>query len=131
VSNTLRLLALPAPVQRAVVAGEISAGHARALLSLPGAGQQEAMAARAAHDGWSVRQAEQAVQAALGRPASPRATRRPALSPDDEAVRRGIEERLGLPVELERKKRGGRVVIAFHDDGDLDALYTRLGGPTL
>jgi hypothetical protein len=53
------------------------------------------------------------------------------LNPDDEALRRGIEERLGLPVELDRRSRGGRVVITFHDDEDLDALYARLGGPAL
>jgi hypothetical protein len=53
------------------------------------------------------------------------------LSADDEALRRGIEERVGLPVELERRGRGGRVTIAFHDDGDLDALYTALGGAPL
>ncbi len=132
VSNTIRLLALPAPVQRAVVDGQISAGHARALLALPDDERREAMAMQAAAGGWSVRRIEQAVQAELGRAHAPRAVRgRPALSADDEAVRSGIEERVGLPVELERLRRGGRVTIAFHDDGDLDALYTRLGGPRL
>ncbi len=128
VSNTIRLLALAAPVQRAVAKGTISAGHARALLGLPDAERQEAMARRVADEGWSVRQTETAVQVALGRAPGPRsAATRPVLSPDDEAVRRGIEEQLGLPVDLERRRRGGRVTIAFHDDGDLDALYRRLG----
>jgi hypothetical protein len=71
------------------------------------------------------------VQAALGRSSAHRAAPRPALSPDDEAVRRGLEEQVGLPVELERRGRGGRVTIAFHDDGDLDALYLRLCGAPL
>ncbi|WP_337311419.1 ParB/RepB/Spo0J family partition protein [Candidatus Aeolococcus gillhamiae] len=132
VSNTIRLLGLPAPVQRAVVDGAISAGHARALLGLPDADRQEAMARQAVDAGWSVRRTEHAVQAEQGRSHPPRATTaRPALSADDEALRRGLEERLGLPVELERRGRGGRVAIAFHDDGDLDALYTRLGGAPL
>ena len=132
VSNTIRLLGLPAPIQRAVVDGVISAGHARALLGLPDPQRQEAMARQAADAGWSVRQTEQAVQAEQGRSHAPRAaSSRPALSADDEALRRGLEERLGLPVELERRGRGGRVAIAFHDDGDLDALYTRLGGAPL
>jgi ParB family transcriptional regulator, chromosome partitioning protein len=132
VSNTIRLLTLPAQVQRAVAAGAISAGHAKALLSLPNAERQESMAATVAAGGWSVRQTEQAVRVALAgsRPAAP-AARRTGLSPDDEALRRGLEQRLGLPVELERRGRGGRVGIAFHDDGDLDALYARLGGPPL
>ncbi len=132
VSNTIRLLALPAPVQRAVVDGSITAGHARALLALPDAARQEAMARQVAGAGWSVRRTEEAVQTELGRTRAPRsAAVRPALSPDDEALRRGIEERVGLPVELERRRRGGRVTIAFHDDGDLDALYAALGGAPL
>jgi ParB family chromosome partitioning protein len=132
VSNTIRLLALPAAVQRAVVQGTISAGHARALLALPDDARRESVARQVAEAGWSVRRTEQAVQAELGRAHAPRAvTTRPSLSADDEAVRRGIEERLGLPVELERRGRGGRVTIAFHDNGDLDALYTRLGAAPL
>ena len=132
VSNTIRLLALPAPVQRAVVDGEITAGHARALLALPDDVRRESMARQVAEAGWSVRRTEQAVQAELGRSHAPRGVvARPALSADDEALRRGIEARMGLPVELERRGRGGRVTITFHDDGDLDALYTRLGGAPL
>jgi ParB family transcriptional regulator, chromosome partitioning protein len=136
VSNTIRLLALPAPVQRAVVDGVISAGHARALLSLPSGEQQESMAGRAASSGWSVRQVEEAVRTALAgsrRPSARASLRPPAgvLSPDDEALRRGLEQSLGLPVELERRGRGGRVSVAFHDDADLDALYVRLGGGPL
>jgi ParB family chromosome partitioning protein len=130
VSNTIRLLALPAPVQRAVVDGAITAGHARALLSLPSADDQEAMAVRVASAGWSVRQTEEAVRAAAGGTRS-RPGRGRTLTPDDEALRRGLEESLGLPVELQRRGRGGRVSIAFHDEADLDALYARLGGGPL
>ena len=131
VSNTIRLLGLPAPVQRAVVDGEISAGHARALLGLPDDPRREEMARQVAAAGWSVRRTEEAVQAALGRRAPRPTVQRPGLTADDEALRRGLEERVGLPVELERRGRGGRVTVVFHDDGDLDALYTRLGGAPL
>lgn len=132
VSNTIRLLTLPARVQRAVAGGEISAGHAKALLGLHGQDAQETMAARIAADGWSVRQTERTVQAAGRGTASPRPTARPSLSPDDEALRRGFETRLGLPVDLERRRGGGgRVVVTFHGEEDLDALYRRIGGPEL
>ena len=135
VTNTIRLLGLPAAVQQAVVDGALSAGHARTLLTLPDATDQEAMAVRAQVEGWSVRQTEEAVQAAVGRPghpsAAPERARKPQLSTDDEALRRGLESRVGLPVILERRGRGGRVVIAFHSDDDLDALYTTLGAPSL
>jgi ParB family chromosome partitioning protein len=131
VSNTIRLLALPAPIQRAISEGTLSAGHARALLALPDAAQQEAMGERTMDEGWSVRQTEQAVQAAIGRTRPAREPSRAPLSTDDEALRRGLEEAVGFPVDLERRARGGRVVIAFHGDDDLDALYTRLGGRPL
>jgi ParB family chromosome partitioning protein len=132
ISNTIRLLALPAPIQRAVAQGTLSAGHARALLGLSDDERQELMARRAIEQGWSVRQTETAVQAAQGRAPSPRATiARAALSPDDEALRRGLEAVVGLPVDVERRGRGGRVVVAFHDDEDLDALYLKLGGAPL
>jgi ParB family transcriptional regulator, chromosome partitioning protein len=132
VSNTIRLLTLPAKVQRAVAGGEITAGHAKALLGLAGHTAQELMAVRIAANGWSVRQTERAVQAA-GR--GPRAAERaapPSLSVDDEALRRGFEARLELPVDLERRRGGGgRLVVTFHGEEDLDALYRRIGGPDL
>jgi ParB family chromosome partitioning protein len=131
VSNTIRLLTLPAPVQRAVVDGAITAGHARTLLSLPSGDQQEGMAARVAAEGWSVRQTEEAVRTAVAGRRAAAPSRAPALSADDEALRRGLEQSLGLPVELQRRGRGGRVSIAFTDDSDLDALYARLGGGPL
>ena len=133
VSNTIRLLTLPAPVQRAIAAGRISAGHGKALLGLPDGPTQEAVAERAAAEDWSVRRTETEVQSAVGRT---RARLGPAraptpLSPDDDALRRGLEERLGLPVELQRGRRGGRVVVSFHDDEDLGALYECIGGAPL
>jgi ParB family transcriptional regulator, chromosome partitioning protein len=67
ISNTIRLLALPAPIQRAVAQGTLSAGHARALLGLSDDERQELMARRAIEQGWSVRQTETAVQAATRR----------------------------------------------------------------
>jgi ParB family transcriptional regulator, chromosome partitioning protein len=133
VSNAIRLLTLPAAVQRAVAGGDITAGHAKALLGLAGLAAQEQMAARIAANGWSVRQTERAVQAA-GQGSS-RAVEHavpPALSVDDEALRRGFEARLELPVDLERRRGGGgRLVVTFHGDEDLDALYRRIGGPEL
>ncbi|HEX4754843.1 MAG TPA: ParB/RepB/Spo0J family partition protein [Candidatus Dormibacteraeota bacterium] len=132
VSNAIRLLTLPAEVQRAVAGGEITAGHAKALLGLAGQAAQEQMAARVAANGWSVRQTERAVHAAGQGPRAVERAAPPSLSIDDEALRRGFEAQLQLPVDLERRRGGGgRVVVTFHGDEDLDALYRRLGGPEL
>lgn len=131
VSNTIRLLALPAPVQVAVAEGALSAGHARALLALPDEATQEEHAARAVAEGWSVRQTERAVQTSLGPPRRGGAAPPARLGPDDQALVRALEGALGLPVALERRRRGGRLTVSFADDQDLDALYRRLGGPDL
>ncbi len=76
VTNTIRLLKLPVSVQRRVAAGVLSAGHARALLGLGEAGQQEELAARIVAEGMSVRATEEAVvllrREAAGRPRSRR-----------------------------------------------------------
>jgi ParB family transcriptional regulator, chromosome partitioning protein len=137
VSNAIRLLNLPAPVQEAVAESRLTAGHGRALLVLPNPADQEAVAAVAIADGLSVRETERAVQERLDHAtATPRPrTATPApipATPDDVALRRGLEQALGVSVRLQRRKGGGgRIVIDWAEDADLDALYRRLGGPPL
>jgi ParB family transcriptional regulator, chromosome partitioning protein len=142
VTNTVRLLALAASVQEALAEGRLSAGHARALLPLPSERQEE-LGRRIAEEGLTVRRAEQLVQEALtaaeGGDAQPDDSMRRSprgqtstLSVDDSALQRGFEEALGTPVHLQRKRRGGgRLVIEFFSDEELDAIYGRLGGPPL
>jgi ParB family chromosome partitioning protein len=136
VSNAIRLLDLPAPVQEAVADARLTASHARALLVLPLAGDQEAVAALVIAGGLNVRDTERAVQERLTR-ASGAARRAPAAipdeaAPDDAALRRGLEHALGVPVRLQRRKGGGgRIVIDWSEESDLDALYRKLGGPAL
>jgi ParB family transcriptional regulator, chromosome partitioning protein len=137
VSNAIRLLNLPAPVQEAVAESRLTAGHGRALLVLPNPADQERLAAVAIADGLSVRETERAVQERLDQgtaapsPRSSAPTPTPA-TPDDVALRRGLEQALGVSVRLQRRKGGGgRIVIDWAEDADLDALYRRLGGPPL
>ena len=136
ISNAIRLLDLPAPVQEAVADTRLTASHARALLVLPLAGDQEAVAALVIADGLNVRETERAVQERLTR-ASGAPQRAPAaipdeVAPDDAALRRGLEHALGVPVRLHRRKGGGgRIVIDWAEESDLDALYRKLGGPPL
>jgi ParB family chromosome partitioning protein len=136
ISNAIRLLDLPAPVQEAVADSRLTASHARALLVLPLAADQEAVAALAIAEGLNVRDTERAVQDRLTRAAAaprPRAPSAPEeAAPDDVALRRGLEHALGVPVRLQRRKGGGgRIVIDWAEDSDLDALYRKLGGPPL
>jgi ParB family transcriptional regulator, chromosome partitioning protein len=136
IENTMRLLRLAAPVQEALAAGRITMGHARALIVLPEEEQLE-LATEIEAKGMSVRVIESLVQSRLSEQrAANRWPPRPRpndvrLIPDDEAVRRGLEQALGLPVALRRRRRGGDVVVTFASDEDLSALYDRLGAPPL
>jgi ParB family chromosome partitioning protein len=133
ISNAIRLLGLSARVQQAVADGRLSAGHAKALLGLPQARDQELLAAQVEAEGLNVRQTERAVQVRLDtKPAIPSSLSPQRVSPDDEALRRGFETALGLAVQLHRRRKGGgQLVIDFVDDEDLDGLYRRLQGPDL
>ena len=137
ISNAIRLLDLPAPVQEAVADSRLTASHARALLVLPVAADQEAVAVLVISESLNVRDTERAVQERLTRPrAAVRmrggTTGPEIVAPDDLALRRGLEHALGVPVRLQRRKGGGgRIVIDWAEDADLDALYRKLGGPPL
>jgi ParB family chromosome partitioning protein len=135
ISNAIRLLDLPAPVQEAVAEQRLTASHARALLVLPLAADQEAVAALVIAGALNVRETERAVQERLtqaSRPARPRLAAAAQPAPDDVALRRGLERALGVPVRLQRRKGGGgRIVIDWAEESDLDALYRKLGGPPL
>lgn len=131
VTNTIRLLSLTAPVQRAVSEGRLSAGHARALLALTDPGVQEKAAAHVESAGLSVRETERYVQKLLSPPTAKNKAELPKLSLDDQAVQHGLELAVGAPVKLERRRKGGRIIVEFATDEDLGALYSRLGGPPL
>jgi ParB family chromosome partitioning protein len=137
VTNAIRLLQLPAPLQEAVASGALSAGHARAILAVHDEPAMLELGRRAVDDGLTVRDTERLVQQyAAGTRRLPTGTAAAAtpparLSPDDEQLRRGFEQALGLPVVLQRRRRGGRLLIDFDGDEDLDALYRRLDGPAL
>ena len=136
VTNTLRLLALPDRVQRALGAGEISEGHARALLGLPTAPEQVAALEWVLERGLSVRQTEELVRrwVAGEPPASVR--RAPASTAGDdreETLRQayvaGLQRALGTRVAFRPgKDGGGTLTIHYDSDEALNALYERLGG---
>jgi ParB family chromosome partitioning protein len=131
VANSLRLLRLPPAIQEALVAGTITEGHARALLQVPDAEMQLQLAERIASAGLSVRQVE-----ALARRLAEIASAEEE-TPDDEATEgesdslydpiRDLEEQfrnaLGTKVQLSRSRRGGRLVIYFYSDEELQRIY--------
>jgi ParB family chromosome partitioning protein len=133
ISNTIRLLNLPAPVQLRVAAGVLSAGHARALLSLDGSEQQEQLATRIIAEGMSVRATEEAVAVALaeGAPAKKPAAKRPrphAPGLSDLADR--LSDHFETRVRVDIGRRKGRITIEFATVDDLERIVAMIGpGP--
>jgi len=119
VANTLRLLALPAPVRHRVDAGELSAGHARALL---GAADPAALAEEVVRRGLNVRATERLVQRRAGTPPSERRPR----DADTAALERELGAVLGLRVTLEAKKRGGTLTLHYASLDQLDRVLRLL-----
>jgi len=120
VTNTLRLLKLPPALQQALVDGQISEGHARALLALPTPESQEAALRTVTKLELNVRQTEDLVRKLSGlRPA--RALKQPP-SPEIAALEEKLRNRLGTKVKLNRFHKGGSLVIHFYSDEELDSL---------
>ncbi len=123
VSNTLRLLKLPAAVQRRVAAGVLSAGHARALLSLDSAKEQERLAARIVSEGLSVRAVEEIV--ALGGLEPDKSPRKRIKGPIDPALAdlaAALADAWETQVLVELGRTKGKISIAFASVDDLERI---------
>jgi ParB family chromosome partitioning protein len=125
ISNMIRLLRLPIAVQRRVAAGVLSAGHARALLSLDaGAEAQEALAARIVAEGLSVRATEEAVtlanRAGPVQPSAPR--RKPIQMPGLQDVAEQLSSAFDTRVMVSLGKRKGKIVVEFGSVEDLQRI---------
>lgn len=124
ITNTLRLLKLPAMVQEAIADERITEGHARALLALstPQA-QAAALQSILKHD-LNVRQTEELVRKLSGErlPRPPKI----GLPPELVAVEDRLRHRLGTKVSINPSRKGGTVVIHYYSDEELDALVERI-----
>lgn len=135
VSNALRLLGLPPRLQRMVVDGELSAGHARALLPLPSPELQATLAERVVAQGLSVRATEDLVrrssagQTEAGPENPPVPARRglPRSEFDVAGLERRLEDALATRVRIRGSGRRGRVVIDYAGSEDLERILEILG----
>lgn len=131
ITNMIRLLKLPIPVQRRVAAGVLSAGHARALLALEGGPEaQEELAARIVAEGLSVRATEEAVTLAnRGGPAKPPAPRRkPIQMPGLQDVAERLSSAYDTRVTVSLGKRKGKIVVEFGSVDDLQRIVGLMDG---
>ena len=129
VANTLRLLALPAPVLDMIVEGNLSAGHARALLAVPGEGDRLALANRILTKGMTVRDIE---RIAKGKKSSTVARKKADADQERrnqlaaKEVAQDLQNELGLPVVIQHKGPGGKLTVRYRSLDDLDRLVELL-----
>jgi ParB family chromosome partitioning protein len=133
VTNTLRLLQAASEVQQALIEGQISEGHARALLGLPTHEAQVQALEFVLKRELNVRQTEALVQSMRKETEEEAAARSPKAGPSPEikALEARFQESLGTRVQLKQGRKGGRVVIYFYSDEEFQALYERLTGEEL
>ena len=124
ITNTIRLLRLPMPVQRRVAAGVLSAGHARALLTMDEPGPQEELASRIIAEGLSVRATEEAVTLKKSeKPAKQKgASRKQDDSPDFRELEEKLSDRFDTRVKVEFGRRKGRIIVECGSTDDLERL---------
>ncbi len=129
VSNFLRLLRLPDDVQQAVESGELSFGHARALLALPTPEAVGSAAQKVMSLGLSVRATESMVQGMLNPEGRNSTAEKPSkvLDPNVREAQEHLRRSLGLKVTIEDKRGKGRVIIEYTGVDDFDSILSALG----
>ena len=128
ITNTLRLLALPDEVMHLLEEGTLSAGHARALLSLPSPGLQREAAKRVVEEQLSVRQTEALVKALQKEKREKPKPQGPDLSLYLGELEKDLSGRLGRKVRISHKGKKGRIELEYYNEQDLEALLALLQG---
>jgi len=122
ITNTMRLLNLPASVQRRVAAGVLSAGHARALLSLTDEKEIEALAKRIVAEGLTVRAVEEIVSTGAAKLKGGNVKRGKILAPRLKEISDQLSDTLDTRVNVELGKQKGKIVIEFATMEDLERI---------
>lgn len=131
VGNAVRLLRLPTPLQAALSNGQLSAGHARALLALTNPAVMAQVGADVIDRGLNVRQTEALVKQMItaAEPKSPPIAADSAIDPQVAYMENRFRSVLGTRVNLSRNANGsGRLVVHFYNDNDLEEIYQLIAG---
>lgn len=124
ISNAIRLLSLPSEIQELISGGKISAGHARALLTLATDSEKITMAQRVVAQEMSVRDLEKLVYA--DKPTR-RTSRIRLRSAQVQALEEELKKKLGTKVMLTQRKKGGRITIEYYSNDELERLLAFFG----
>jgi ParB family chromosome partitioning protein len=131
VANALRLLRLPDRIKEMVTAGQLSMGHARALLAL----EREEDVLEASNEvlrkNLSVRETEKLIKKIKNFDEVKKEKKTPPLNPETVDLMNELEMHLGTQVKLVKKSHGGKIEIHYHDDSDLSRLVEQLFGRML
>lgn len=129
ITNSLRLLGLPATVRRLLAEGTLSAGHARTLLALDDPMRAADLARRAIADRWSVRELERQLQSGKKSKPGKAPSRTGAADPHLAALERALEEALSTRVKVARQRSGaGTIEIPFTNDEEFERLFALVTG---
>ena len=123
IANTVRLLNLPEEVREMVINGKLTAGHARAILTVKETGQQVTLAKKIIGQGMSVRDTE----VASASESRTQRTKGIIKDPDMMMVQQRFEEYFNTKVRVIKQKSGGRIEVSFHDDEELSRIMELLG----
>jgi ParB family chromosome partitioning protein len=122
ITNFLRLLSLPKEVKQEMVAGSLTMGHAKALLSLERVRDQQLAAALIIKKGLSVREAE----TLAARLKNPPKDKRPRQSGELRSVEEKLRKALGTKVSISASSKGGKIMIAYYSEEDLDRILDKI-----
>lgn len=120
ISNTTRLLGLPPEAKQAIIEGKLTEGHGRVILSVPKLGKQQDLLKMMLDRGWTVRQAEEFARAL--KPKSGTITKGLNRLTTTNAVTESLGQKLKTKVSLKRMAKGGRLMIDFRSDNDLERI---------
>jgi len=122
VANTLRLLNLPAEIQRAVIEGKLMEGHARAILGLQDTEKMLVLYKQVTESGWNVRQVEQKVRELTMK------RQMDAVMPDPKlmAMESELRDKLGTQVKIQKQGSAGKITIEFFSEEELSDIISKM-----
>ncbi len=128
VANFLRLLGLPYEIKESIRKGDLSQGHARALIPVKESGKMLALYRKIIKDGLSVRQVEEIIRGEVEEtPKRIRIKAASAKSPQLKAIESELMMKFGTKVRIREKGSGGEVIVEYYSNEDLDRLITLIG----
>ena len=127
IANILRLLNLSRNIQENLISGKLSMGHARALLGLDNTGQMEAMCQEILKQGLTVRQTESKVNRLKKPEILKLASSMKKKNIFIRDLEKELERKLGTKVEVSPKKNGGKLVVSYYSDDDLERIQNLIG----